>query len=91
MRLRVSSNRQKITFLKNNPHWATSVQTLNFGFGLLIIFISFRNCTPGYLIEEFFHHDIELRVATIFGKVIVGASDCGLRIVSTKTGPEWAK
>ena len=52
---------------------------------------SFRQCKPGYLIEEFFHHDIELRVATIFGKVIVGASDCGLRITSTKTGPEWAK
>ena len=64
---------------------------LYYQLNLWMIFISFRKCKPGYLIEEFFHHDIELRVATIFGRVIVGASDCGLRITSTKIGPEWAK
>ena len=33
----------------------------------------FRECRPGFLMEDYFHHDLELRVATIFGKVIVGA------------------
>ena len=51
----------------------------------------FRECRPGFLIEEYFPHDLELRVATIFGQVIVGASDCGLMIDSVNSGPTWVK
>ena len=43
------------------------------------------------MIEEYFPHDLELRVATIFGQVIVGASDCGLMIDSVNSGPTWVK
>ena len=39
-----------------------------------------RECSRGIIIEEFFQHDMELRVATIFGRVVVAASDGGLRI-----------
>ena len=51
----------------------------------------FRECRPGFLMEDYFHHDLELRVATIFGKVIVGASDNGLKIHSLDSGPSWVK
>lgn len=50
-----------------------------------------RECRPGFLMEDYFHHDLELRVATIFGKVIVGASDNGLKIHSMDSGPPWVK
>ena len=51
----------------------------------------FRECPPGFLVEEYFPHDLELRVATIFGEVIVGASECGFKIDSMQSGPPWSK
>ncbi len=40
----------------------------------------FRQCQRGIFVEEFFKHELEVRVAAIFGRVVVGATDCGLRI-----------
>ena len=39
-----------------------------------------RQCPRGLLIEEFFQHDLEVRVASIFGKVVIAATDTGLKI-----------
>lgn len=39
-----------------------------------------RECQRGILCELYFGHDVEVRVASVFGQVVVAATDCNLRI-----------
>ena len=56
-----------------------------------------RECPRGILIEAYFSHDLEVRVVSIFGHVIVGGTDSGLKmdrsgkILAGNTEEKWVK
>ena len=47
--------------------------------GFTFIRFALRSCYPGVIIEELAIHDMEVRVLSIFGEVVAGATDSGER------------
>lgn len=70
---------------------------LLFGKAPFIFILSLlRECSRGILIESYFPHMLEVRIVSIFGTVIVGGTDSGLKIdrlgsMLKGTSQQWIK